>query len=77
MQIDLFTRLEADSRKAHLVMTDLLGNTRHRVAKLKTTFNALLLERANESILRRVQLAPPGVVNISQLEASILTREHK
>jgi len=77
VQNDLFTRLEADSRKAHLVMTDLLGNTRHRVAKLKTTFNALLLERANESILRRVQLAPPGVVNISQLEASILTREHK
>jgi hypothetical protein len=74
-KIDLFTRMEADKRKARMVMTDLLGNTRHRVAKLKTTFNALLLERANESIKRRVQLAPPGVVNISQLEASMLTHE--
>jgi|CZKI01.1.fsa_nt_gi hypothetical protein len=74
-KIDLFTRMEADKRKARMVMTDLLGNSRHRVAKLKTTFNALLLERANESIKRRVQLAPPGVVNISQLEASMLTHE--
>ena len=74
---DLFTRLELDKSKALLVMTDLLGNKRHRVAKLKTTFNALLLVRANESIRRRVQLAPPGVVNISQLEAKELTHELK
>jgi hypothetical protein len=72
---DLFTKLEADKRKARLVMTDLLGNQRVRLAKLKTTFNALLLERANESIRRRVQLAPPGVVKISQLEAMELTNE--
>ncbi len=74
-RIDLFTRLEADKWKARLVMTDLQGNTRHRVAKLRTTFNALLLERANESIRLKVQLAPPGVVNIGQLEASMLTNE--
>jgi hypothetical protein len=74
-KVDLFTRLEADKRKACLVMTDLLGNQRVRVARLRTTFNALLLERANESIKRRVQLAPPGVVNISQLQAKELTNE--
>ena len=75
--LNLFARLESDKSKALLVMTDLLGNKRLRVAKLKTTFNALLLVRANESIRRRVQLAPPGVVNISQLEAQELINEPK
>jgi hypothetical protein len=75
--IDLRTRLEMDKSKGLLVMTDLQGNTRLRVAKLKTTFNALLLERANESIRQRVQLAPPGVVNISQREAKELINDCK
>jgi hypothetical protein len=67
VQVDLFTRLESDERKGLLVMTDLAGNKRVRTRKLQVTFNALLLLSANESIKRRVQLAPPGVVNISQL----------
>jgi hypothetical protein len=41
------------------------------------TFNALLLTRAYESIQRRVQLAPPGVVKISQRQAEELQYEHR
>jgi hypothetical protein len=67
--VDLFTRLESDKCKGVLVMTDLAGNKRVRTRKLQVTFNALLLLSANESIKRRVQLAPPGVVNMSQLES--------
>jgi hypothetical protein len=73
--VDLFTRLESDKSKALLVMTDVSDNARIRVVKLPSTFNALLLKRANESILRQVQLAPPGIVKISQLEASELLYE--
>jgi hypothetical protein len=77
VRIDLFARLGWDKRKALLVMTDLYGNRRVRAIKLRTTFNALLLMRAHESIQKRVQLAPPGVVNISQQQAEKLQHEHR
>jgi len=41
------------------------------------TFSALLAMRAYESIQKRVQLAPPGIVNISQLQAERLEYEHR
>lgn len=75
--VDLFTRASWDRRKALLVETDRHGNRRVSVVKLRLTFGALQLVRAHESILKRVQLAPPGVVNISQLQAAELKYEHR
>ncbi len=75
--VDLITRLELDKKRGLIVMTDLLGNKRLRLVRLKDTFKERLLKSANESIRRRVQLAPPGVVNISQLEAKELMNEPK
>jgi len=77
VRVDLVTRLGWDRRKALLVMTDDQGNRRTRAVKLRMTFNALLVMRAYESIQRRVQLAPPGVVNISQQQAEELQYEHR
>ena len=77
LRLDLVTRHKWDRRKAVLVMEDLQGGRRVRVVKLRTTFNALLSMRANESILRRVQLAPPGVVNISQQKAKEIENEQR
>ena len=77
LRVDLCTRLGWDQRKALLVMTDDQGNRRTRAVKLRVTFNALLLMRAYESIHRRIQLAPPGVVNISQHQAEELQYEHR
>lgn len=74
--VDLFTRLEGDKSKAMVIRRDVLGNTRHRVKKLPTTFQALLLLSAQESIRRREELAPPGVVNPSQLKGKIRLDEH-
>lgn len=77
VRVDLFTRMGWDQRKALLVLTDRHGNRRMRPVKLRVTFNALLAARAYESIRKRVQLAPPGVVNISQLQAEELKNEHR
>ena len=77
VKVNLATRLGWDERKALLVTTDANGNKRVRAIKLRVTFNALLLMRAYESILKRVQLAPPGVVNISQPQALELKYEHR
>ena len=76
LRVDLFTRLGWDLRKALLITTNHRGERRVRVVKLRMTFNALLSMRANESIQKRVQLAPPGIVNISQLQALVLQYEH-
>lgn len=75
--VDLFTRLGWDLRKALLITTNHRGERRVRVVKLRMTFNALLSMRAYESIQKRVQLAPPGIVNISQLQAERLQYEHR
>jgi len=75
--VDLFTRLGWDLRMALLVMTDDRGNKRTRAVKLRMPFSALLAMRAYESIQRRIQLAPPGVVNISRLQAEELQYEHR
>jgi len=77
VRVDLFTRLSWDRRKALLVTVDHRGNRRVQAVKLRTTFNALLLMRAYESIHKRVQLAPPGVVNLSQHQAEYLKNEHR
>jgi len=77
VRVDLITRLGWDSRKALLVLVDYHGNRRVRAVKLRITFNALLLMRAYESIQKRVQLAPPGVVNLSRLQAQELQNEHR
>ncbi len=77
VRVDLFTRQAWDYRKALLVETDRQGNRRTSVVKLRVTFSALLAARAYESIRKRVQLAPPGVVNISQLQAQELKNEHR
>lgn len=77
VRVDLLTRIAWDERKALLVETDRHGNRRMRPVKLRMTFNALLAARAYESIRKRVQLAPPGVVNISQLQAEELKHEHR
>jgi hypothetical protein len=62
---------------ALLVMMDDQGNRRTRAVKLRMPFSALLVMRAHESIQRRVQLAPPGVVNISRQQAEELQYEHR
>lgn len=77
LRVDLFTRQGWDHRKALLITTNHRGERRVRVVKLRITFNALLSMRAYESIQKRVQLAPPGVVNISQLQAMVLEYEHR
>jgi len=77
LRVDLTTRLGWDQRKALLITTTERGVRRVRVVKLRMTFNALLSTRAYESIQRRVQLAPPGVVNISQQQAQELQHEHR
>jgi hypothetical protein len=77
VRVNLFTRLGWDKRKALLVLIDDQGNRRVRAVKLRVTFNALLLTRAYESIQKRVQLAPPGVVNISWLQAQEIQHEHR
>lgn len=77
LRVDLFTRQAWDMRKALLISTNHRGQRRVRVVKLRVTFNALLSMRAYESILKRVQLAPPGVVNISQQQAIVLEYEHR
>lgn len=74
---DLINRTAWNRRKALLVETDQHGSKRVSVVKLRMTFGALQSVRAYESILRRVQLAPPGVVNISQLQAAELKHEHR
>lgn len=77
VRVDLFRRLGWDQRKALLVTVDHRGIRRVQAVKLRTTFNALLLMRAYESIHKRVQLAPPGVVNLSQHQAQYLKHEHR
>jgi hypothetical protein len=76
VKVDLITRLGWDRRKALLVMINDQGQRRVRAVKLRMTFNALLLMRAYESISLGRQLAAPGVVNISQLQAMELMYEH-
>ena len=68
VKFDLRARLEQDLRKGLLIREDWRGQRMVRAVKLRMTFGAWLLKRANEAISRRVQLAPPGVVNLSQLE---------
>jgi hypothetical protein len=77
VRVDLFTRMGWDERKALLVQTDRHGNRRMTPVKLRMTFNALLAARAFESIRKRVQLASPGIVNISQLQVEELKNEHR
>ena len=77
LRVDLVTRQQWDARRALLVTVDRDGQRRVRAVKLRTTFNALLLTRAYESIRLRRQLAAPGVVNINQRQAMILEYEHK
>ena len=77
VRVDLITRLSWDTRKALLVTVNNYGERRVRAVKLRITFNALLLMRAYESIRLGRQLAAPGVVNISQLQAIEILYEHK
>jgi hypothetical protein len=77
LKVDLITRLGWDARKALLVTVNKYGERRVRAVKLRITFNALLLTRAYESIRLGRQLAAPGVVNISQLQAEKIMYEHK
>ncbi len=77
VRVDLLTRSSWDRRKALLILLNHRGERRVRVVKLRMTFNALLAMRAYESIQKRIQLAPPGVVNISQLQAEELQNEHR
>jgi hypothetical protein len=77
VRVDLHTRTAWDRKKALLISTNLRGERRVRVIKLRMTFGSLLLMRAYESIQKRVQLAPPGVVNISQWQADMLYYEHR
>lgn len=76
LRIDLVTRLGWDARKARLVTFNDRGERRVRAVKLRTTFNALLVMRANEAMRLRRQLAAPGVVNLSQLQALEILHEH-
>lgn len=77
VRIDLITRQNWDARRALLVTEDKHGQRRVRAVKLRFTFNALHLMRAYEAVYRGRQLAAPGVVNISQLQAMELLYEHK
>lgn len=77
MRVDLFTRLRWDAKKAVLITATPAGVRRVRVVKLRMTFSALLQARADEAIRRRVQLAAPGVVNLSQQQALIIEYEHQ
>jgi len=77
VKVDLVTRLGWDARKARLVTVNHRGERRVRVVKLRVTFNALLVMRAHEAIRLRRQLAAPGVVNISQLQAIEIEYEHR
>lgn len=77
VRIDLITRQSWDARRALLVTEDKEGQRRVRAVKLRFTFNALHLMRAYEAVYRGRQLAAPGVVNISQLQAMELLYEHK
>lgn len=77
VRVDLYTRMGWDQRKALLISTNLWGQRRVRVLKLRMTFNALQVMRAHESIRRGVQLAAPGVVTISQWQSDMLQYEHR
>jgi hypothetical protein len=77
VRVDLVTRLGWDARKALLITENKSGQRRVRAVKLRVTFSALLLMRAYESIRLGRQLAAPGVVNISQLQALEILYEHK
>ena len=77
VRVDLVTRQLWDARRALLVTVDRQEQRRVRVVKLRTTFNALLVTRAHESLRLRRQLAAPGVVNINQRQAMVLEYEHK
>lgn len=76
VRVDLVTRLGWERRRALLVTTNADGQRRVRAVKLRMTFSALLVTRAYESIRLRRQLAAPGVVNLSQLQALELQYEH-
>lgn len=75
--MDLITRSGWDAKKALLVTTNSIGERRVRVVKLRISFNELLLTRAHESLHLGRQLADPGVVNISQHQATILEYENR
>jgi len=77
VRVDLLTRQKWDARKGVIVTTNNRGERRARVVKLRINFNALLVMRAHESLHLRRQLAPPGVVNLSQLQVLELMNEHK
>jgi len=72
LRVDLSTRQNWDMRKAFLSTITDRGQRRVRVVKLRMIFNALLSMRAYVSIQKRKQLAPPGIVNISQHQALVL-----
>jgi hypothetical protein len=77
VRFDLRTKLEQDLRKGLLVRVNWRGERLVRAVKLRMTFGALLLKRANEAISKGVQLAPPGVVNLSQLEMWRIENEQR
>lgn len=76
VRVDLITRQSWDIRKGLLVMENCRGEKRVRAVKLRVTFNALLLMRAYEAVRLGRQLAAPGVVNLSQLQAMEIVYEH-
>lgn len=75
--VNLATKLGWDARKALLVTVNGNGQRRARAVKLRTTFSALLVMRAYETIRLGRQLAAPGVVNLSQLQALEIMYEHR
>ena len=77
VRIDLLTRQQWDAKKGLLLLENNDGQKRIRAVKLRLNFNALLLMRAYEAVRLRRQLAAPGVVNLSQLQAMELLYEHK
>jgi hypothetical protein len=77
VRIDLITRQRWDAKRGLLVIEDSWGQKRIRAVKLRVTFNALLLMRAYEAVRLRRQLAAPGVVNLSQLQAMEIVYEHR
>lgn len=77
IKVDLITRQTWDGRKGRLVSELLNGHFRTRTVKLRKPFSDLLLMQAHQSLHQRQQLAPPGVVSISQRQLSEINHEHK
>lgn len=77
MRVDLRTRLGYDERRALLVTVNQWGQRRARCVKIRSTFRALLVERANEAIRVGRQLDAPGAITLTQRQVKEIENEHK